>query len=371
MGEEEEALSDDEIEALLDEEDEATAGDEGGTGSAPAAGGNDTIDPADLQDAYGELNESIQNVFSTILNRDASQSVESLDLLSPDEIADKVDDQPERMVVITSELSGAVDGTARYILDEQDALVLADVMMGQEGDNPPDEFDEVYESAIVEMFNQVVNSLANQIDELVGKSLELSAPESEVVTRDELREQLNEESLWVRYEFEVEDLIDSGHFIEVQPRDIAELLWEAQQPDPEPEPQPDPDPEPAPQSESPTSGTAQQQQPGQQQPGDQTEVKSVEFPQFEANEGEKTAGNLNMLMDVPMEVAVELGRTKLQVKEILNLGQGSIIELERLAGEPVDLLVNGRLVARGEVVVIDESFGVRVTSIVEPMDRIK
>lgn len=365
MGEEEEAaLSDEEIEALLSEEEEAeesgTAGDSGG------------VDTDELLETYRELSESVQNVLSTILNRDASQNVESLAMLSPDEVDDELEDVPESLVMITSELDGAVQGTARYLLDEQDALLLADVMMGQEGDNPPEEFDEVYESAIVEMFNQVINSLANKIDELTGETIELSAPESQVVTREEVSETIDDESLWVEYAFEVENLIDSGHFIEIQPGALGEMIWDAQQskpePDPEPEPEPEPDPEPEP-SQAQQSQPQQSQSPKQQQ--EQAEVQSVEFPQFEATEAEEPSGTMSMLMDVPMEVSVQLGRTKLQVKEILNLGQGSIIELERLAGEPVDLLVNGRLVARGEVVVIDESFGVRVTSIVSPMDRIK
>ena len=81
-------------------------------------------------------------------------------------------------------------------------------------------------------------------------------------------------------------------------------------------------------------------------------------------------GNLGLLMDVNMEMTVELGRTKKLVKDILVMGQGSIIELDKLAGEPVDILVNHRLIAKGEVVVIDENFGVRVTEIVSPYERI-
>ncbi len=77
------------------------------------------------------------------------------------------------------------------------------------------------------------------------------------------------------------------------------------------------------------------------------------------------ANNIGLLMDVTINVTVELGRARLSIKEILSLGEGSIIELQKLAGEPVDLLVNGKLIAKGEVVVIDECFGVRVTDIVD------
>jgi flagellar motor switch protein FliN/FliY len=81
--------------------------------------------------------------------------------------------------------------------------------------------------------------------------------------------------------------------------------------------------------------------------------------------------NLNLLLDIPLKVTVELGRTKKQIKEILELSQGSIIELDKLAGEPVDILVNNKLIAKGEVVVIDENFGVRVTDIVSQWDRVQ
>ncbi len=80
-------------------------------------------------------------------------------------------------------------------------------------------------------------------------------------------------------------------------------------------------------------------------------------------------GNIGLIMDVYMEMTVELGRTKKLIKEILGMGEGTIIELDKLAGEPVDILVNHKLIAKGEVVVIDENFGVRVTEIVSPMER--
>jgi flagellar motor switch protein FliN/FliY len=83
-----------------------------------------------------------------------------------------------------------------------------------------------------------------------------------------------------------------------------------------------------------------------------------------------TGGNISLLMDVPLKLTVELGRTTKMVKEILALAPGSVVELDKLAGEPVDILVNERLIAKGEVVVIDENFGVRITEIVNPEERL-
>ena len=101
-----------------------------------------------------------------------------------------------------------------------------------------------------------------------------------------------------------------------------------------------------------------------------TNVQSVQFPNLmPLHGGPQEAGNIGLIMDVFMEMTVELGRTKKLIKEILSMGEGTIIELDKLAGEPVDILVNHKLIAKGEVVVIDENFGVRVTEIVSPLER--
>ena len=100
-------------------------------------------------------------------------------------------------------------------------------------------------------------------------------------------------------------------------------------------------------------------------------VQQAQFVSFEqAGISQSEARNLNMLLDIPLQVTVELGRTKRSVKEVLELSSGSIIELDKLAGEPVDILVNSRLIAKGEVVVIDENFGVRITDVLSQAERL-
>jgi flagellar motor switch protein FliN/FliY len=113
-------------------------------------------------------------------------------------------------------------------------------------------------------------------------------------------------------------------------------------------------------------------QPAAAKPAQTVNVQPAVFSSFETTTvAEAEPNNLNMLMDIPLQVTVELGRTRRSVKDILELSSGSVIELDKLAGEPVDILVNNKLIAQGEVVVIDESFGVRVTDIVSQTDRIK
>ena len=104
--------------------------------------------------------------------------------------------------------------------------------------------------------------------------------------------------------------------------------------------------------------------------GAPTNVQSVQFPNLMPHASPQEAGNISLIMDVFMEMTVELGRTRKLIKEILSMGEGTIIELDKLAGEPVDILVNHKLIAKGEVVVIDENFGVRVTEIVSPLERV-
>jgi len=104
---------------------------------------------------------------------------------------------------------------------------------------------------------------------------------------------------------------------------------------------------------------------------DSMDVQNVSFQQIKQSDEAGSKDNINRLLDVLLTLSVELGRKQMQIKEILELGPGKIIELDKLAGEPVDLLVNGKILAKGEVVVVDENFGVRITDLIEPRDRIK
>jgi flagellar motor switch protein FliN/FliY len=111
---------------------------------------------------------------------------------------------------------------------------------------------------------------------------------------------------------------------------------------------------------------------------DQTKPEGSKFEEFKQEKTETvekveqaTAKNIDFLLDIPLELTVELGRARLLIKDLLQLGQGSVVELEKLAGEPMEILVNNKLVARGEVVVVNEKFGVRLTDIISPSERIQ
>lgn len=108
----------------------------------------------------------------------------------------------------------------------------------------------------------------------------------------------------------------------------------------------------------------------QQKETQQGEVQQPEFKNLEKESDQTTTRDIDFLLDIPVKVTVELGTTKMQIREILQLGQGSVVELEKLAGEPMEVLINGRLIARGEVVVVNEKFGVRLTDIISPAERV-
>lgn len=100
-------------------------------------------------------------------------------------------------------------------------------------------------------------------------------------------------------------------------------------------------------------------------------AQPVEFDRFQRAQAVTPPSNIEILLDVKLPVSIELGRTEMSIRDILELGSGSVVELTKLAGEPVDLLVNNKVIARGEVVVVDENFGLRVTSLISPEDRLK
>lgn len=106
----------------------------------------------------------------------------------------------------------------------------------------------------------------------------------------------------------------------------------------------------------------------------ETEAAAADAASFNELKDESVAGsdvNLDVVLDIPVNLSMEIGRTKISIRNLLQLNQGSVVELERLAGEPMDVLVNGTLIARGEVVVVNEKFGIRLTDIISPAERVK
>ena len=330
-------------------------------------------------------------------------------------------------VFIQIKYTTGLDGHNILILKEHDVKVITDLMMGGDGTNTSGELGELHLSAISEAMNQMMGSAATSLSQMLGSMIDISPPEASLVDLQEFK--MGEEIanflagtfVKIAFKMQIGELVDST-ILQLYPVDFAKNLVatflgedtgtstvsSAPVSTPEPVSVPMSAPTPMPEAASPmmpgmNSGMGQMpnmgmppmmpgmdsgmgqmpyygypgmppmmpysgmgQMPNMGMPPEAVNYQPAQFQSFTPNVN-PVAGNenINLIMDVPLQVTVELGRTTKSIAEILDFSPGTIIELEKLAGEPVDVLVNGKFVAKGEVVVIEESFGIRVTEIIK------
>ncbi|WP_094547414.1 flagellar motor switch phosphatase FliY [Petroclostridium xylanilyticum] len=291
-------------------------------------------------------------------------------------------------VAVKVEYTEGLKGTNLLILKEQDVKIITDLMMGGDGSNTSGELTELHLSAIGEAMNQMIGSSATSLSSMLNKKIDISPPNAFVIdfASDFPFETLGHSQKIVKVAFRmvIGNLIDS-EIMQLIPLDFAKnlvhnLLQTQEEP---PAQQPPAAAKPSgmqkQQEQRPSSNLGKQSSGGMemsareynvQPPRTPVNVQPVQFQSFEENRMAGERENISLIMDVPLEVTVELGRTQRLIKDILEFVPGSIIELDKLAGEPIDILVNGKIIAKGEVVVIDESFGVRITDIVNPSKRL-
>ena len=288
-----------------------------------------------------------------------------------------------------------LDGSNILVLKEHDVKVITDLMMGGDGTNTDGELGELHLSAISEAMNQMMVSAATSMSSMLNKVIDISPPQADLIdlqeTIDEsvIDEFLAGEFVKIRFRLEIGDLVDSD-IMQLYPIPFAKEMCESVTQNMEedtnstagskssaPEAQPAPQPQAAPQMGQPAMGAPMMggQMMGQPMMAQQMpqmygqQPVNVQPAQFQAFTGSVPVGygpeNIDLIKDVPLEVTVELGRTSKSIKEILDFAPGTIIELNRIAGEPIDVLVNGKYVAKGEVVIIEESYGIRITEIVK------
>lgn len=226
-----------------------------------------------------------------------------------------------------------------------DGAVIFDLLMGRDGSNPDPDVGDMQISAVNELIHQMMTAGATAMTSFSGAKISATAPSTSLVNlTSETPPPLTEGRLVVlRYPFQIEGVVDS-EMVQVMPLAIARGLLEQISAKPQAGAQPA------------AGGAPRPVEPGMPQP---VQFSPLTGPSLEA----AIPTGLDLIMDIPLRVTVELGGTKLKIKDVLELGRGSVIELNRLAGEPVDLLVNGKLMAKGEVVVINENFGLRITEI--------
>jgi len=289
-------------------------------------------------------------------------------------------------VLVKVQYTEGLEGVNLLIINEEDASIIADLMMGGDGSNKDEQLDEIRISAVGEAMNQMMGSASTALASIIDNSINISLPEPSYLDLGEALdsdEYFDGDELVVSTSFQLKigNLVDSS-FKQLAPIDFTKKLV-AKLLDADsggltakdeyiPEENIDDNSEPEVEDR-----VARQEKLVQKEVAttysvskDPVGVKRAQFPDFDAVSTVPIPQNMELIHDVPLHVTVRLGQTKMTIKEILDLGEGSIVELDKLAGEPVDLLVNGKLIAKGEVVVIDENFGFRVKDIISPMDRI-
>lgn len=398
-------LSQEEIEALLSGA--ATNTDTDENGETNNKGIDDVLTLAE-QDAIGEIGNITFSSSATALSKLLSQKVDittpSISYIKRSELLDEFQ---EPFVAVQVGYTDALEGANLLVINIEDASIIADLMMGGDGANKKSDLNEIELSAIQEAMNQMMGSAATSLSTMINAKVDITPPNVKVIDLDSGGggDLIPYEDAFVRVSFQLKvgSLIDSYIMQLITPEFALSLLKklkefggdsaestsaELSQEDSAgstntTEAQPEPVQAPPamegnmgqqPMYQQPMYQQPMYQQPVYQQPMYQQQPVNVQpatFATFQQEPlGKAETRNLNMLMDIALDVTVELGRTKKTVKEILEFGHGSIIELDRLAGEPIDILINNRPVAKAEVVVIEENFGVRIIEILSPADRL-
>lgn len=350
------------------------------------------------KDALGEIGNislgSSATTLSTLLNMKVEITAPEVTIVKKTGV---IEEFPFEHVSLQVDYLDGFDGENIFLMKAVDASVISDIMLGGDGLEPKQELSEIELSAVQEAMNQMMGASATSMSTVFSKRVDISPPIVEYKGIDKLEEVVGKVEgdvfVRVRFNLKVGELIDSD-MMQLIPLPFAKtLVQQLLEPEPVEE---ETTQELVEKLTTATEELKNSQQVDQTQEIEQTEqaiqqkipqeteqqlignhisansyVQSASFSHFDPIELSKQGQrNLDMLLDIPLSVTVELGRTKKNVEEILELTQGSIIELDKLAGEPVDVLVNNKLIAKGEVVVIDENFGVRVTDIVSPRDRL-
>ncbi|MGN1083926.1 MAG: flagellar motor switch phosphatase FliY [Lachnospiraceae bacterium] len=367
-------------------------------GDEPAADSSDELLTPEEKDAIGEISNISLGSSATTLFALVNQRVNiSTPTVSICEWSDLSKQYAKPCVFIQISYKEGLNGKNILILQEKDVKIIADLMMGGDGSNTDVELNDLHLSAISEAMNQMMGASSTSLSSMFETKIDISPPTASLVdlndgmVQTDMEDFLKHKFVKVSFRMEIGNLIDS-ELMQLYPIEFAKSLYKkfindeaaASAPAPEkaPEPAPKAAPQPAPvpqQAAAPmqdlnTMTMAQMQgmmppqaaMPYAMPPVQDVNIAPAQFQAFQPVQSPLLqTENIDLLLDVPLEVTVELGRTSKSIKEILDFAPGTIVELNRLAGEPIDVLVNGKYVAKGEVVVIEEAFGIRVTEVIK------
>ena len=395
------SMSDDDNSQSADETETVTDVPEAAETVAASVSSDDKLSPEEA-DALGEVANISMGTAATTLSVLVNNRVDiTTPTVSYTTLEDIAKDSSTPCVFIYISYKAGLEGKNILVLKERDVKVITDLMMGGDGTNTEGELTDLHLSAICEAMNQMMGSASTSMSSMINDVVDISPPTATRVdfageVSDELEELAGQTFALVSFRMVIGDLVDS-QIMQLYPLEFARTIYQrflgspaiedkvaedmahsqsVAQPAPQqvvqPQPQPQAAPQPAPTVQQPVMNNGMAMAPAQQpmyatMPAPDVNIQPAQFQSF--SQVPDLSGiapeNIDLIMDVPLEVTVELGRTSKSIKEILDFSPGTIIELDKLAGEPVDVLVNGKFVAKGEVVVIEESFGIRVTEIIK------
>ncbi|MCB2308807.1 flagellar motor switch phosphatase FliY [Clostridium estertheticum] len=409
-------LSQEEIDALLngDGADKAPTTDSEKEDAALAANSAEGVDTKDISADQDIKTESIESFELTDSEKDLLGEVGNISMGSASTALSTIVGQPVNIatpVVTVSTLkqlrgtfevpnialdvkfTSGIAGGNLLVIKNTDAAVIASLMMGGDGNiEGKPELSEIELSAVSEAMNQMIGSAATSMATMFAREVNISPPQSKIW--DEGTSPLNddigedEQVVQVAFKMTIGTLVDSvimqvlpietakkivsimmGTEASEEPAKVVEPQIETKTPEAQPKAT-----DSVPQYESNSAKASPEPEyyakPIERQEP-QVEVRKAAFQPLKKAPLYNNPRNIDLILDVQLEISVVLGKTKKNIRDILNLGTGSLIELDKLAEEPVDILVNGKKVAYGEVVVVDENFGVRITSIISGEERVK
>lgn len=388
-------LSQEEIDSLLnggnDVEDKSTEDKE----PAAAEGDEESDILSDLEkDLLGEIGNismgSASTALSTIINQQVNITTPVVSVTSLKKMQGSF--EVPNFALEVGYTSGIV-GENLLVMNIKDAGIIASLMMGGDGKVDMSELSEIEQSAVSEAMNQMIGSAATSMATMFSREINISPPVSKIWddSTSPLSKGLTDDEPIVRVSFRltIGDLVDS-HIMQILPIETAKKIVAIMMGQETEDAgsaannvaQSNPTENLKIENNSNNQEKIQYKEPEEYtysqpvqniampHPTQPVNVQQAQFRPLTANNNVVPPRNLDLIMDVPLEISVVLGKTKKNVKDILALNTGSLVELDKLAEEPVEILVNGKKIAFGEVVVVDENFGVRITSIVSNTDRI-
>ena len=369
-----EMLSQEEIDALLG----------GGAPSSSSAVASGLTD--EEADAIGEIGNismgTAATTLFTLLNKKVTITTPKVSETTMGQLSNEFID-PSVLINITYKVG--IEGVNFLILHDKDVKIITDLMMGGDGTNISNDLNDLHLSAIGEAMNQMIGSSSTSLSEMLGKKIDISPPEA---YHDRISEldytqfgvDRDDKVVKIAFRMTVGDLIDSEIMqvlpIEVAKQMVSTIIGAKSEPEPVVTAAPKASAKPeimqedvvSPKKEPPKAQYYYEEEESRaRMSSEKVNAVPLQFENFDSNSAQMYYNNdIDLIRDVPLEITVELGKTGKKINEILDFGVGTVIELDRLVGEPLDVLANGKRIAKGEVVVVDENYGIRITDIIIP-----